>query len=185
MMLKFTYAALTAAQMLGWITYARASESAVPNTPPAAPPPTNSLPAVRRALREFDRFLDHHPLLESRIRLHPHLVTGKSCLDKNPELADFLRTNPEVDAGLQIYPRYFINRALLQQARAPLSFRELAPLKDVFQTQPELEQVLLKNPELIHDQAFLDSHELLRECLAHHPPLARVFLSSPALPSSK
>jgi len=180
MILKFTYAVLTAAQMLGWITYARGGESSAPAAPSAIPPQTNSLPAVRRALREFDRFLDHHPLLETRLRLNSRLIANKDCLEKNPELTDFLQANPDVAVGLRIYPRYFINRALLQQANAPLSFRELAPLRDLFQEQPKLEQALLENPELIRDPAFLASQGSLRECLARHPALARVFLPQAA-----
>jgi len=175
MILKFSYAVLTTAQMLGWITYARASDAAAPVSPPA-PPQSNSLPAIRRALREFDRFLDHHPLLEARLRLQAGLVTTPACLEKNPELADFLRANPDVTLGLQTYPRYFINRALMQQASTPLSFRELSPLRELFQSQPETEHALLENPELIHAPAFLDSHPSLRECLVRHPALARVFL---------
>ena len=62
-MLKLSVAVLMAAQMLGWITYAQTSEPAGPSAAPPPPPPPDSLPAVRRALREFDRFLDHHPAL--------------------------------------------------------------------------------------------------------------------------
>ena len=182
MILKFTFAVLTAAQMLGWITYARASDPAVSAAPPATPPPPNSLTIVRRALREFDRFLDHHPLLETRLRINSHLVTNKDFLDKNPELAGFFRANPDVADGLKIYPLYFINRALLQQASAPLSFRELAPLRDLLQQQPKLEQALIENPELIRDQEFVDSHLSLHECLVRHPALARVFSPASARP---
>ena len=171
---KLAMAAMMAAQMLGWITLAQAGEPA-----PVPPPPwPNSLPAVRRALREFDRFLDHHPSLEERLRLDATLAATKAFLESNPELSDFLRANPNVEEGLKIYPRYFLNRALLRQASAPLSFRELASFKDLFQEQPSLEQELKENPESIRDRVFLRSHPALRDFLTEHPELGRVFLPS-------
>jgi len=175
-LLKLSFAVLTAAQMLGLITYARASEPVESPKPPTAPPPANSVPAGRRALREFDRFLDHHPLLESRLRLDASLTGDRAFLDENPELAGFLRDNPTVADGLKIYPRYYLNRALIQQASAPLSLRELAPLRELFREEPGLERTLTENPELIRDQGFLASHSSLHECLVQHAVLSRVFL---------
>jgi hypothetical protein len=100
-------------------------------------------------------------------------------------LSDFLRANPNVAEGLKTYPRYFLNRALMRQASAPVSFRELAPFKDLFPEQPKLEQELAENPELIRDPAFLESHAALRDFLVQHPVLARVFLPPSVPPESK
>jgi hypothetical protein len=180
---KLTISFLMVAQMLGWITYARAEEPAGLAT--TAPPQTASRPEVRRALREFDRFLDHHPLFEDRLRLDPKLSTDKVFLGENPELSDFLRANPNVTEGLKIYPRYYLNRALLRQASAPVSFHEIATFKDLFQQQPKLEQELTEKPELIRDPAYLESHAILRDFLVQHPALARVFLPPPILSPSK
>ena len=64
---RLTMTVLLGAQMLGLITLARAQEP----LPTPVPSPPKSLFTVRRALREFDRFLDHHPLLEDQLRLDP------------------------------------------------------------------------------------------------------------------
>jgi hypothetical protein len=146
-------------------------------TPPAAAPRPDALSAQRRALREFDRFLDHHPLLEDQLRLQPRLIADGDFLAKNSDLRDFLHENPNTADGLKSYPRYFLNRALLRQASAPLSFADLACLKPLFLQQPPLEQSLTRNPELIRDPTFLNSHAALRDCLLQHPALARVFLN--------
>jgi len=183
--LKLTATVFIAAQLLGWITSARAVEPpGATALPPSAPPPIFR-PAVRRALREYDRFLDHHPLLEEQLRLDPPLAASPAFVDQNPELGDFLRANPFVAEGLKIYPRYYLNRALLHQASAPVSFADLTPFKTLFQQQPGLEQLLTKNPELIRDAGFLGSHAALYDFLIQHPPLARVFLPSPATPVTK
>jgi hypothetical protein len=173
---RTTMAVFMAAQMLGWITYAQASESAAPTPPPPAPPPPNALTAVRRSLREFDRFLDHHPLLEDRLRLNPRLIANQNFLKENSELRVFLRLNPSTVEGLQAYPRYFLYRALIRQANAPLEFRDISGIKDLLQQQPKLEQMLTANPELIRDQAFLETHPAVRDFLLQHPELGKVFL---------
>ena len=178
---KLTTIVLLGAQMLGWINLARAEGSSF--TPPLPPP--KSLYAVRRALREFDRFLDHHPLLEDQLRLDPALVTNQAFLSKTPELREFLGTNPRVDDGLNAYPQYFLNRGLLRQASAPVPFRELAPFKDLFQQDPKLKQELTENLELIRDSNYWESHVALRECILQHPALARVFLNASVPPESK
>ncbi len=175
---KLTMALILGAQMLGWITLARGNEP----LPPAPPPLPKSRSAERRALREFDRFLDHHPLLEDQLRLAPQLVTTPSFLKKSTDLRDFLSANPNAIEALKTYPRYFLNRALLRQANAPVSFKELAAFKDLFLEEPQVERDLTVNPELIHDAAYVQSHPSLRECLLQHPVLAQVFLP-PALPS--
>ena len=185
MVLKLSVAVFMAAQMLGWVTCAQALGVSGAPAPSPAPPLPNSLPAVRRALREFDRFLDHHPLLEDQLRLDPSLTANKAFLKKNPELRDFLRANPNVVEGLKVYPRYFLNRALLRQASAPLPFAEFAPLRDLFLQQPKLEQELTANPESIRDPVFLESHAALRDCLVQHAALARVFLPPSVPPEAK
>ena len=174
---RLAMAVFMAAQALGFVVFARASEPLTAAEPAPVPAAPNPRVEVQRALREFDRFLDHHPLLEEQLRLDSTLTGGRSFLERNPELRDFLRANPKVTEGLTVYPRYFLNRALLRQASAPLSFAELAPFKELFSGHPELERQLLKNPEQIRDSAFLDSHAALQECLVLHPALARVFLS--------
>jgi hypothetical protein len=131
---------------------------------------------VRGALREFDRFLDHHPVLEERLRLAPQLTQDPAFLEKNPELRDILAANPRIPEGLAHYPRYYINRALLRQANGPLAFREFAPFRDLFLQQPGLERQLTANPELVRDPTFQASHPLLRDCLLAHPALGRAFL---------
>jgi len=164
-----------------WIAFAHAAGPAEAAATPIMPPPPSSTPAsslsdVRRSLRDFDRFLDHHPLLEDRLRLLPQLTIDMTFLETHPELRDFLRVNPNVTEGLKAYPRYYLNRALLRQASAPVSFHDLGALKDLFQLQPKLEQELNENPELIRDPGFLETHAVLRDFLIQHPALARVFL---------
>jgi len=138
--------------------------------------PPAQLAAVHHALREFDRFLDHHPLLEYELRQDPALVRDEEYLHKNTDLGEFFAENPQVVPGLQYYPRYFLYHALLQQARAPLRYAEVAQLKDVLDQHPGVEQALRENPELIRDETFVHGHGPLADFLLHHPQLSDVFL---------
>jgi hypothetical protein len=179
---KLFMAVFTAAQMLGWITCAQAQEPAVSAAPAQVPPLPKAPPEVRRALREFDRFLDHHALLENRLRIDPPLTANKAFLDKNPELRDFLQANPGVMDGLKTYPLYFLNRALLLQANVPLSFSQLAPFKDLFQADRKLEQELTRSPQSIRDPVFVGNHAALGDFFLQHPDLAQVFQPPPVPP---
>ena len=174
---KLAATLLMAAQTLGWIPSAQAD----PGTTATQSIDPDSIVECRRALREFDRFLDHNPLLEDELRVDPQLTTSQVFLGKTPELRDFFSTNPLVYEGLKIYPRYFLNRALMRHASLPLSFANLAPLKELFLQQPELQKALTKTPESIRDPAFLDSHPALFAVIRQHRALAEAFLPASAL----
>jgi hypothetical protein len=133
----------------------------------------------RRALRELDRFLDHHPLLEDELRLSPALRTDARFLAANPDLRGFLATLPDLSAALQTYPRYFLYRALLREALAPLKHSEIALLGELLDKEPALERSLIRRPAAIRDAPFLAAHPSLRDFLQAHPPLDRVFLPTP------
>ena len=179
---KLTMAVVMATPIVSSTACAQTDANPARPVPAPAPPPPSALPVVQRALREFDRFLDHHPVLEDQLRLDAGLVASSAFLEKSPELRDFLKANVNVAEGLKVYPRYFLNRALLRQASAPLTFKELAPFKDLFQREPGLERELIENPELIRDPAFLQSHAALHALFVEQPALARVFLPTTVSP---
>jgi hypothetical protein len=160
-------------------TAASATSPVVPSTAAktSALAATETTRKAHQALRELDRFLDHHPLLEDDLRLTPKLVTESEFLRSNPELREFLLGNPAAVSALALEPRHFLRRALMLQASAPIRWTEIAQLDPLFDQQPELERELERRPELIHDPEFLRSHGKLRDFLVQHPPLARVFLS--------
>lgn len=143
---------------------------------PAAANSNNEPTSVRHALREFDRFLDHHPRLEEELRLHPAYLQDAHYQRRNPALRDFLAANPRLPAGLDLHPHYFLHRALLREATAPLRFFELTPLMELLERQPALAQMLSRKPDAIRDPAFLADHDELHALLRQHPPLDRAFL---------
>lgn len=143
-------------------------------TPPAGPPETTHKAYL--ALREFDLFLNHHPLLEDELRISPQLATNPAFLRANPELRDFLAVNHTVAAALVLEPRHFLHRALIRQANVPLRRTDIVQFDPLFDRAPDLERALARNPESIHDSAFLRTHAELREFFATHSTLSHAFL---------
>lgn len=164
----------------GVVTFARATEN-----PSAVVAPPAPLRTVHRALREFDRFLDHHPLPEDDLRLNPNLITDRTYLGKNLALNDFLTANPEVVRGLKINPRYYLFRALLRQASVPVRYADIVQFKGVLDAQPEMEQALNRDPESIRSPTFLRAHAPLHDFLNQHPILRNAFFSHEDLPVKK
>jgi hypothetical protein len=140
------------------------------------PPAPRAAAEQSRALRELDRFLDHHPLIEDDLRLKPKSTSDPHYLERNPELRDFLAAVPAVAPALRDHPRYFLFRALRREAPAPLKISELASLAELLDRYPPIEHELTRHPEAIHDPAFLKTHPALGDFLLEHPPLDRFFL---------
>jgi hypothetical protein len=138
--------------------------------------PNETRHQAHRLLRELDRFLDHHPLLENDLRRDPKLVDDGDFLVKNPELQGFLEANPGVVPALQVEPRHFLHRALLREAGTCLRFGEVAQLDAFFATQPAIEREIVDSPGRIRERDFLDRHPALSDFLIQHPLLDRAFL---------
>jgi hypothetical protein len=142
--------------------------------------PDESLHQAHRLLRELDRFLDHHPLLENDLRRNPSLLADRQYLGEKPELQNFLTVNAGVIRALQMEPRHFLHRALLRQANAPLKYSEVSQLDPFLSEQPAIERDLIEDPARIQEPAYLKLHPPLGDFLAQHPLLFRVFPPEPA-----
>jgi len=134
--------------------------------------------------RTLDRFLDHHPLLEDKLRVTPRLVSDAAFLAQNPDLRDFAGSNPAAAARLSADPRHLLYRALLRQASAPLPIRELEVFGGLLDQEPALERVLSEKPESIRNPEFLQRQRALHEFLLGQPRLAAVYLTPTVIEKS-
>jgi hypothetical protein len=163
--LRIALLAIAASLATGCISFA-AAETAAPDEP---------LHKAHRLLRELDRFLDHHPLLENDLRLDPRRAIDPVYLSKDPDLQSFLADNPDVIQALQMEPRHFLHRALIREANAPLRYSDIAQLDPFFEAQPAIEREIVANPSRIRDRDYLGLHPPLRDFLTQHSLLCRVF----------
>lgn len=164
----------------GFLPQIEASDQPLPTPPPPAAI-TDQRQAAYELLRELDRFLDHHALIEIDLRLDLSLVDSVAFLEKHPALRQFLAANPGVSPVLKAEPRHLLHRALLREANVPLKWSEVAQLDVFFDQNPAIERQLVRDPALIRSPEFLANRPRLREFLAQNTALARGFL--PALPS--
>jgi len=160
-------------QAAGVIAQMRAGASPVRLTPASASPEIR--PSAADATHALDRFLNHHPLLEDKLRISPQLGRDEAFLTQNPDLRDFAHSNPAAIARLGTDPRHLLYRALLRQANAPMRMREIAVLDELFDREPALERALNANPELIRDPVFLQRQPALQGFLIEQPQLASAF----------
>jgi hypothetical protein len=159
---------------LGFLPRIEASDEPHPASPPPAAV-TDQRQAAFQLLRELDRFLDHHPLIENDLRVRPSLLENAAYLGKNPALRQFVAANPDVGAALKSTPRHFLHRALLREANVPLKWSEVAQLDPFLNQFPAIEQQLVRNPALIRAAQFLEARPRLREFLEQNAALARGF----------
>ena len=152
----------------------------VPSPAPAAI--TDQRRATIEALRELDRFLDHHPLIEVDLRLESCLLESPAYVERHPALHQFLTTNPEVGPVLQTEPRHLLRRALRREANTPLRWSDVIRLDAFFDQNAAVEQQLVRNPALILTPGFLAAEPKLREFLAQDAALARGFLPAASTP---
>ena len=164
----------------GFVSRIEAGDESLPGPPPPAAI-TDQRRAAFQVLRELDRFLDHHPLIESDLRMDSSLLESAAYLERHPALRQFLAANPEVSPILKTEPRHLLHRALLREANVPLKWSEVAQLDTFFDQYPAIEQQLVRDPALIRASQFLVARPRLREFLEQSAALARGFL--PAAPS--
>jgi hypothetical protein len=160
----------------GFVARTGAVESSPTASPPAPPPITDERRAAFPLLRELDRFLDHHPLIENDLRLDVTLLENEAYLNCNPPLRQFVATHPTMGSTLRNEPRHLLHRALLREANVPLKWSEAAQIDAFLDQHPVIGLQLVTDPMLIRSAGFLAAEPQLRAFLAQNAALSRGFL---------
>jgi len=100
-----TLAAALTAGLVGTAVSATAQSTA-----PAAPAQTQTSDATRTELKQFDRYLGHHPRLAKQLRANPPLANDPQFLAKHTGLQKFLTAHPAVQKQLQENPTAVLQR---------------------------------------------------------------------------
>lgn len=113
---------------------------------------------------KWNRELDANPNFADRYRQNPSIVNDSNLRDSEPEIAEFLRTNPDVRPYLDSYA----SRSSYRDDRDE-DFRGDSGLDAFMASHPNLARQLRDNPSLINDENFVRSHPNLHEYLRTHP----------------
>ncbi|MGA9208930.1 MAG: hypothetical protein WB347_14085, partial [Terriglobales bacterium] len=147
---------------------------------------------TRRQLAEFDRFLDNHPEVAEQLRKDPSLVNDRHFVENHPALDRYLHDHPELRADLRENPNLVMHQEERYERhedqswdrdrdrdRKDITRGELASMDHFLDNHPEIAEQLRKNPSLVDDRKFVDSHPALQQYLAQHPEVREEIRENP------
>jgi YHS domain-containing protein len=146
---------------------------------------------TREQLANMDRFMDTHPEIAEQLRKDPSLIKNKEFVENHPALQEFLQTHPQVREEFRENPNAFMRREERFDRREgdrddrriggdrDVTREELAATDRFMDTHPEIAEQLHKDPSLIKNKEFVESHPALHEFLQTHPEVREEFRENP------
>jgi len=138
---------------------------------------------TRGELTNMDRFMDSHPEIAEQLRKDPSLVDNKQFVQSHPALQEFLASHPGVREEYKENPSGFIRqeqRYDRREDRSDVTRGELANMDRFMDSHPEIAEQLRKDPSLVDDKQFVQSHPALQEFLASHPGVREEYKENPS-----
>ena len=160
----------------------------------------------RQELASFDRFLDGHREAADQLRRNPSLVNNQQFLHDHPALQSYLQDHPAVREQLTQNPNAFMRqenrydaredernrdfdrrdrdmddrRDDRQEGRNATSDRpELASFDRFLDSHREEAEQLRRNPSLVNNQQFVQSHPALQSYLQQNPNVRQAIAQDP------
>jgi len=129
----------------------------------------------------FDHgYLDEHPEVAEQLAHDPHLVDNPQFLATHPGLDDYLSHHPEIREELQNHPDRFMAREGYYDSHHQWHYgHPLASTDRYMEAHPEVAQQLEKDPALVDNRGYVDSHPGLHEYLENHPTARHDWKSHP------
>ena len=114
---------------------------------------------------KWNRLLEANPNFAERYRQNPSIMNDSNLANDEPEIREFMRTNPDV--------RPYIERQARNSDRygndRDEDLRGDTGLENFMASHPNIARQLRDNPSLINDQQFVRNHPNLHEYLRNHP----------------
>ncbi|MGA8765236.1 MAG: hemophore-related protein [Candidatus Sulfotelmatobacter sp.] len=152
-------------------------------------PPDRDDSATRRQVASFDNFLDSHPEVAEQLRKDPSLVNNPEYVEKHAELQQYLQQHPEIREELSQNPNGFMRQEQRFERREDSDRREgrdrdvtrteLANMDHFMDSHPEIAEQLRKDPSLVNNREFVESHPALQQFLAEHPGVREEYKENP------
>jgi hypothetical protein len=147
----------------------------------------------RAELANFDRFLDSHREISEQLRKDPSLVDNREFVKNHPALQTYLQDHPGVREEIKQDP----NRFMQEEARYDRPENGMDRDRDDRHTDlndhdvahrhfgeflgghADIAAQLSRNPSLVKDQNFMDSHPELKGYLNSNPDVRQSLMSDP------
>src|SRR5579863_5355067 len=164
-------------------TCAPARAQSNPQSAPAQDPARDN-DTTRGQLASFDQFLDTHPEIAEQLRKNPSLVNSGEFVKNHPALQTYLRDHQQVREELRENPNAFMREEKRfdrrDDARGNDTTRaELASFDRFLDGHREIAEQVRKNPSLVNNQSFVESHPALLDYLRDHPAVREEIRENP------
>jgi hypothetical protein len=123
-----------------------------------------------RGFDEFNRFLANHPEVNQALEKDPDLIRDRQFVDSHPELRDFLRDHPDVRDQLEQNPLAYMHGEEGLDRRDG-DRRDVDEFNRFLGDHREINEALMKDPNLVNDRRFVDDHPALKNFLQDHPQI--------------
>jgi phage-related protein len=141
--------------------------------------------ANRPEMAAIDRFMDSHPEISEQVRKDPSLVNNRQFVENHPALQQFLTEHPGIRADFKENANNLMTREdrydrLEDRGRdRDVTRQELANMDRFMDGHPEIAEQLHKDPSLVNNKKFVDSHPALQQFLADHPGVREEYKENP------
>jgi hypothetical protein len=157
----------------------------------------------RQEIVRFDQFLDNHREIDDRLRKDPSLVDNRDFLQDHQDLRDYLRDHPRVREEITAHPDAFMRREERfdrreserrddDRDRQPNGYgrrdddrdrdirrQELVHFDEFLDNHREVDERLRKDPALVDNREFVQSHPELQAYLQDHPRISEDIKADP------
>jgi hypothetical protein len=134
----------------------------------------------RYALSNMDHFLDSHPETAEQLRKDPSLVNNKEFVAKHPELQAYLQQHPGIRQEISENPNAFMRQEQRYDRQEDYGrnsggfdrdpeHREAANFGQFLGGHTNIAQQISKDPSLLNNKEYMESHPELQEYLKAHP----------------
>jgi hypothetical protein len=148
----------------------------------------------RQELASFDRFLDSHRETAERLRKDLSLIDNQEFVKSHPSLQTYLQDHPAVRDEIKENPNAFMQEearydhhedAMNRDRREDGLNRDMdrdtmhRHFGEFLGDHSDIALRLSKDPSLVKDQEFIESHPELKEYLSAHPEVKQELMANP------
>ena len=148
---------------------------------------------TRGEVANFDKFLDSHRETAEQLRKDPSLVNNEQFVNSHPDLQSYLQQHPEVREEVKENPNAFMHQEAryerTESSPATPNNRsgvdrdttrgEVANFDKFLDSHRETAEQLRKDPSLVNNEQFVNSHPDLQAYLQQHPEVREEVKENP------